>query len=118
MKENEGVEAECNDIITNLMDESVVSHKFDELSQRTPEYFLEVNQHETSTRDYQEENAINQVFGHKALQARIYLTLLQHFIVPEIRLVGREVKQKVTEVEINGISYPVVVFSSETVLYI
>ncbi|XP_071906885.1 uncharacterized protein [Coffea arabica] len=61
MKENEGVEAEHNDIITNLKDESVVSHMFDGLCQRTPMDFLEENQHKTSAREYQEEKAKNQV---------------------------------------------------------
>ncbi|CDP20713.1 unnamed protein product [Coffea canephora] len=43
MRENEVMEAEHNDIITNLKDESVVSHMFDELCQRTPMDFLEEN---------------------------------------------------------------------------
>ncbi|XP_027174633.1 uncharacterized protein DDB_G0290685-like [Coffea eugenioides] len=66
MRENEVMEAEHNDIITNLKDESVVSHMFDELCQRTPMDFLEENQHKTSARDYQEEKAINQVFDRLA----------------------------------------------------
>ncbi|XP_071906758.1 uncharacterized protein [Coffea arabica] len=126
MKENEGIEAEHNDIITNLKDESVVNHMFDGLCQRTPMDFLEENQHKTLAREYQEEKAKNQVFDRLAhndcviSQGLSYELLTgelgwqQGSIDKEIfnsasplhcprnwSSVSREVKQKFTEVKIN-----------------